>query len=304
MATQIERRSIFGKHLRLGSLFVVFCFCSTSQIISAEFRNPGEFPQEVIVQSGKIGVRFDAAKSWTLSRVEFDGKRLGIDAPGTSYGTVIKFQEKGFVGTGHITEEHAEAVLGLQAELDGLPLQDLAKKELIADQFLFSKKSKIEGFDLENTWFVADDRIEERVHLVATEEMDIDLAYVFMMAWDKSMTDYLAMGLDGNKISGEFEGENKFRVRVPTTWVALYDRDIQTGAVTRILEATESARGFTRLWDKASPYKKHYHQILTRQKVAAGTVFDFRAVTGFFSASQEQWQDRARATAADLVEKP
>lgn len=280
---------------------LVFTLFYSSLLFSSEsegWMGSESLPEaEIRVICGDLLVRFDAQKKWTLSRIEKGGDLIGNDHIGTSYGTVLKYSDVGFVGTGHITEENQELVSQFRIRVNGEWVSD-PKGIYTCDNFYFEKGSTINSVELLNSWEVEANVIREKVSLLAIEETTLDLAYVFMLPWRVSMTNYLASSGGDVVVEGPFDGDNSFKIMKPADWVSIYDEVSGVGVVTKYEEVDELAAGFTRLWDKSSPYKKHYYQIFTKQTLPAGRRYNFRAVTYFFNAPSESW----RSVAASIAE--
>ena len=137
--------------------------------------------------------------------------------------------------------------------------------------------------------------------LHAEGDMQFSRFYVFMYPWAEWMTDYLSATTDGDRVGGAFDCKNGFKVQRACQWVSLYDRAGGVGVVMRYTHMPPDVDYATLLWDRTTPYKKHYAMLWQNSDVAEGSTFTFAVRIGFFDAGVEAWQDRAAEIAASLV---
>ncbi len=281
-----------------GCTPLVFSDSQGRQVTVPEWQSPASWPTEIAATVGDLGVRFDAGKNWTLSRVDHEGERICIDTPGASYGSVAKVKDIGFIGAAHKETGQQEEVLGLRLRVDGEVVAEPVAS-YSCERLELVKESRMHHLRLRDRWLTADGVVEEEVWLRAESPEPLDLLYVFMYPWGKEMTDYMAVTAEGETIAMAFVNDNGFRLERQVRWVALYNRENGHGVVMTLVDAPVEVGLRTRIWDRTSPYKKHYLQIWSRRTIAPGDTARLRLRSRPFTASAESWQ----AVAAELAER-
>ncbi len=253
------------------------------------------WPVEIVAEAGDLIVRFESRSFWTLYRIDYRGSRLGLDRWGSHYGSVARFPEIGFIGSGH-TESENEQVLDLKLFVDGKPVEK-PQSSTECESIRLEKTSRIRDLVLATVIDVRDNRIVEDVRLKAEKATPVSLIYHFMHPWTDTATEFCAEALDGTFVEGEFTGDNGQKIDRPTRWSAVYDGPSGKGAVTYVLDAPSDDDWRTRYWDVPERYRKHYLATFLGKTVPADQEFHYRVVTAPFDASPTQWREAARRVA-------
>lgn len=248
------------------------------------------WPKEILVNSGKLQVRFESRSFWTLYRVVFDNHPIGIDHFGSHYGSVAMFKGVGFIGSGH-RENEDEKVDKLKLWVDGKEITSPVA-EYTCESFRLKKWSSIKTLDLVTDIVVKNDQIHESVTVSAREDTPVSLIYHFMHPWATSMTNYMAETSDGKSIEDSFVNDNQFRINKKVKWSAVYDSQNQAGAVIINQKTPDDAKSFTKYWDHSERYKKHYLQSFSNQTVKAGIDYTFSIDVIPFTASIDTWKKK------------
>lgn len=258
---------------------------------------PGlSWPGSIVADVGDLQVRFESRSFWTMYRVEYHGKRIGVDRFGSHYGSVAAFRGVGFIGSGH-TENEDEQVLSVNLYVDGV--EQPQPSEAIAGEFVrLRKRSRIRSLLLETDILVKDDCIVEDVTLSASEPTPVDRIYHFMHPWTPKAREYAAELTDGTMVSGVFNDARDFKVDAPTRWSAVYDETTGAGGVIAVLDTPEGRPWKTWYWDVPNTYRKHYLVTFQNEVVPAGVRFHYRAAVIPFTAEKKGWIDEARRAAA------
>ena len=259
-------------------------------------------PQSFYVSSGDLKIRFDAKKFYTMNRIEYKGKLLGVDNPGSHYGTVFSFAGIGFIGTGH-TENQKENLKSLEAWSNGkkIGLGNLKNNEEIrSSDFRLVRKSEIKGIEISNTIEIKGNAIREEVELAPAEDVKIAFVYDFMHPWTIEMDRYAAETDDGKEENGTFIGDGKFKVNKGFNWTAFYSASLNMGTVLRKIENSSPGKSIIMLWDKPPTYRKFYLRSSAGETLKKGAVYKLALKTGFFESQPEEWLSVVKKTADNL----
>jgi hypothetical protein len=255
---------------------------------------PETWPDSFVADIGDLQLRFESRSFWTLYRIDFKGERLCLDKWGSHYGSVAKFPDVGFIGSGH-TENEDEVVLGVQLSVDGVNVS--VPPDVVSGASLkFEKRARLRTLLLDTVVEVRDNHIVEEVQLQADADTPISLIYHFMHPWTPEMTHFLGELSDGKRVSGVFDDDKAMEIDAPTRWSAVYDAKRGLGAVTVVTDAPEK-NWRTRYWDVPGRYRKHYFTTFMNKTVPAGEMFHYRIVTLPFSAAQDAWEEEATRVA-------
>jgi hypothetical protein len=175
----------------------------------AQVPGNADWPRDFVVNSGDLQTRFESRSFWTPYRIEYRGKRLGVDRFGSHYGTTINFPGTGFIGSGH-TENADELVHQIALTVDGKPVA-IPPAEITANKMELRKQSQIRDLHLQTVVTVENNRLREAVTLTATEPTPINVAYHFMHPWAPTARHFLGELQDGTELQGEFVGDRKHR---------------------------------------------------------------------------------------------
>ena len=262
--------------------------------------SPGaDWPESITARVGALSVRFESRSFWTLYRIDHEGVRLCLDSWGSHYGSVAKFPDVGFIGSGH-TENEDEVVESLAFYVDGVGVPIPSDVES-AESVRLEKQSRLRTLRLHTVVTVLPDRIHESVSVSAMEDTPLELMYHFMHPWDPAMTHYVGEQRDGTVLRGAFDNDKKQELDVPTTWSAVYNKQQQRGALTVVLDAPEQDWR-TRYWDVPNRYRKHYFTTFLGETVLAETRHDYRIVTIPFQSGVDIWEEHAHVLADEARE--
>jgi hypothetical protein len=258
------------------------------------------WPPSIVVTCGDLSTRFEARSFWTPYRLDYRGVRLGKDSFGSHWGTTVTFRGmRGFVGSGH-RENEDEVVESVELLRDGEKVDVVAlgrgKTELALTgrEFLFRKRSSLCGkLRLVCETRLTGEVLEETVTMRCDEDLPMSLVYHFMHPWLVAMSDYLAEGLDGKIIAGEFVGDGGGRIEVPVKWSAVYSRQLGKGTVTSTVETPQGYPWKIHYWDRKDIYRKHYFVAFQNATIPPGIDLRYRLRTRAFECDAESWHQRA-----------
>lgn len=257
------------------------------------------YPDSVEVRCGKLNVRLGAATFWNMNRIEYDKLPISADLAGAYWGTVCEFPELGFLGSGHKGEDgRSEKVLDIKMFSDGklLSPEDVANLGIIkCAEFRMEKKAQIENIVFDYVLVIKNDRLIESCALNSSHDIALKLMYNFMHPWSEEMTDFYIQ-INGEKSKqGTFAADNKFPHQDKFTWVAIYDKNIEAGVVSKA--SGDDVLLF--LWDRGV-YKKCYLCSFFGKTMKSGEDVSYSMTTDFFKASPDAWLDVAKEKASQL----
>lgn len=249
------------------------------------------FPRSVTVECGDLSVRFESRSFWTLYRVDYRGRRLGLDRFGSHYGNVFHFPGIGFIGSGH-TENENEELLELSLFLDGKAVTN-PEPEMRASQVKLVRKSRIRGLVVDSVIEIDGRRITEHTSVEAQKETKLSYAYFSMYPWSTEFTDYAV--LDPGGVQGEFTDSRNFLVRSAAKRVALYSRPLGCGVLTEIRSEENVAPRQEDYWDYPDRYRKHYSRVLIGRTLKPGERAEMTLRVTPFEAAADKWKEVAAA---------
>ena len=252
-------------------------------------------PESFYLLSGELKIRFDAKKFYTMNRIEYKGKLLGVDNPGSHYGTVLNFPGIGFIGSGHV-ENEKEQLNSLDVYADGkkVILEDLQNDaEIKAADFKLVRNSKIKAVNLANTITIKNNIIDEQIVLTASEDTKFALLYNFMHPWTTEMDEFIAESPDAARETGNFDGDGKFKYNKEMKWVAVYSRNLKACAVSRLVENDCPSKSIVMLWDKPPSYRKFYLRSFAGETLKKDTPVHLHLRTSFLECQPADWQKAA-----------
>ena len=258
-----------------------------------------KWPKDILVNSGNLQVRFESRSFWTLYRIEYKGKRIGVDNYGSHYGSVAKFKDIGFIGSGH-TENDKEKIKKISVTVDGKKVTIPQAVYPQCKSFSLSKVSMVRSIQLSTVVDIADDKIVETVTVEAIKPEKLDLFYHFMHPWSPTATDYIAETTDGKIIQNTFKGDKGFKIEKPVKWSAVFDATLNTGAVIFLSELPANARFSVKYWDMPPRYRKHYLQTMNKVELKPGTKYSYRAIVVPFAATPDDWKKQVIAIVKGL----
>jgi hypothetical protein len=257
-----------------------------------------EWPGSILITCGDISTRLENRSHWTLYRLDYKGKRLGVDNYGAHYGSVAFFKNIGFIGSGHCENGDSEKVISKELKINqkdvGIP-----KDSYKCDSMEFIKVSKLRSLKLDTDIKLSSNRLIETVTVNAEKPEKLKLIYHFMHPWVTSCSDYIAQTLDGKIIDEKFINDSKFRLSKPVKWSGVYNDKLKIGQITYISCMPEKEKFIVKYWDIQTRYRKHYLEI-RRGLYEPGKSYRYQVVIEFFSAEPENWKATATAKANEI----
>ncbi|MEQ9409872.1 MAG: hypothetical protein RIK87_19200 [Fuerstiella sp.] len=277
--------------------FLVLLLYFAANASAQNFRpNLGPDLPTITVSCGDITVLLRRETQWTPGRFDFRGTPMTTEH--SAYGTVFRFPEVGFIGTGHL-ENEPEDLQSLSFFLDGKPLPE-PQATLTGQSFRFFRESRVRGFRLTNVIEIKANRLYETATITADADTPLDLVYHFMHAWTPTMSELLA-GNDGHAdddilqpLLDDQNADRSFYINRAVDWVAVYEPDSQQFAVSRLLEAPEATENSSKVWNCVGTYRKYYLTAFHHQSVPKGFSGTWKMVTAFGRANRDDWQSAAR----------
>jgi hypothetical protein len=284
-------------------LLTLTLIITAASILSAQCTkyDPNQWPADIIANVADLHVRFESRSFWTLYRINYKEKILGIDQFGSHYGTVARFPGIGFIGSGH-RENEDERILSLQLKVDGKPVTKPAQRYDCKSIELL-KTSRIKNLTFNTYIKVADNRIDEEVTLKALSATDVNSVIFFMHPWSTDFSDYAAFDTDP-MITGKFADSKKFMIEKPARMTSVYCEKLQMGVVEYLSKVPENVIFRTRYWDVPKRYRKHYLRAFINSTIPPDTEFTFHMTTVPFQSEPDNWLKNAKRTAASLLVQP
>ncbi len=268
------------------------------------------WPQKTVVTVGEIRTRIEGSKMWTLSGIDYQDTMMATED--SAYGTVLTIRNVGHLGTAHFLdvpgkpgEVEKEAVNSLQFYSDDQPVTQVAEsiKLHARTSFRMERSSHIRTLELRTTISVRDGLLAETVRFHAEHEMDLQKAHPMMYAWTPGATKYLYGNEQGIQQRGTFqkEGKTDFQTIRDSRWMACFNPNSGKGSVCYLTKHPADADGWFLLVDAPGVYRKLAVMTFVDKVMPEGFTGTFQAVTGFFSASEQDWEQVALRRARDLA---
>lgn len=257
-------------------------------------------PASVKIKSGNVLIRIDGPKMWTISRIEYKDTLLGVED--SAYGTVFKFTDIGFIGTGHFLDrpDGKENVKQLDFYIDGKKIEN-PPEQLIAKNFKLHKQSTILDCNLDSTVELHHNFIYETAIINTAKKVPLDVMYNFMHAWIPTASDILAHSTTGQELKEKFDDvTRKEFVLKDLEWAAVYDVNSGKGAVSFILSKPQTGGGDLLIVSASKVYRKYYLMSFANQSIPPEFVGTYKMVTAFFEAPKDKWADMVRRVAEKL----
>lgn len=256
------------------------------------------YPDSVNINCGKIKIRLGADVFWNMNRLIYNELPISVDSRGAYWGTVINFPGIGFVGSGHKESGNSEIIISMKMFADDkyISPKDIEQsREIKCNKFRMIKQAQIIDVIFTYTLIIKNNRLIETCDLKATKDTPLKLMYNFMHPWSEKMTDYYIQVSENEIKQGEFKTDGKFPHQSKFKWIAVYDKNIQTGIVSKA--SGNDIRCF--LWDRAN-YKKIYLCSFLGKVMYADQQASYSMVTDFFTSSPTDWTKAAQEIAKEL----
>lgn len=290
--------------MKRSSLPWWICWLTPLPLVAAEPFRPNLGPDlpQFTVTCGDLTLMMRQKSQWTPGRIDFCGKAMTTER--SAYGTVFSFPDVGFIGTAHL-ENEPEILRRLTFFLDDEPVATPAAA-LHGTRFRTVRESDIRGFHLECGIEMKDNRIWETTTVSTKEAIPLKLVYHFMHAWTPTVSEFLAGSDEAGSVEiGEAlpDGDaaaRKFHIQKRVDWVAVREPVSGQLAVSRLLEAPESAGNIAMIWNVPGTYRKYYLRCFNNETVPAGFSGTWRLVTAFGKGDASSWKAVARRLAESL----
>ncbi|MBN2643239.1 MAG: hypothetical protein JXR78_16425, partial [Victivallales bacterium] len=179
------------------------------------------WPKEILITAGDLQTRLEKRSFWTIYRIDWKGKRLGVDNFGSHYGSVANFPGTGWIGSGH-TENEDEKILSIELSIDGKVVKGVPAGKYSCREAVLVKTSALRDLRIRTETHIFSDRIEETVSLKAEKDTPLNLIYHFMCPMTTDMAQWYGIKSDGKSISGNFTGSGGFIANTPMKWLAFH----------------------------------------------------------------------------------
>lgn len=266
------------------------------------------WPQKVVVTVGDVRTRIDGPKMWTLSGIEYRDAVMATED--SAYGSVLTIRNVGHLGTAHFLDVpgkpgavEKEIVTSLRLFVDDKPVSELLPTmNLRGKSFRMERRSKIRALELETSIFLRDGVLIETAHFHANGPIDLRNAYPWMYAWTKDATAFVFGDNKGIQKRGVFrkEGPTASEVIKTSTWMAVYNPASGQGSVCCFLKHPPTADGWFLLIDAPGVYRKVAAYTLEDKVVEAGFKGTYQSAVGFFTATENDWEQHALRRATEL----
>ncbi len=257
------------------------------------------WPKEILITAGDLQTRLEKRSFWTIYRLDWKGKRLGVDNFGAHYGSVANFPSTGWIGSGH-TENEYEKILSIELSIDGKAVKGIPAGKYSCREAVLVKTSALRDLRIRTETRILSDRIEEKVSLKAEKDTPLNLIYHFMCPMTTDMAQWYGIKSDGKSISGDFPGTGGFIANTPMKWLAFHAPSMNSNVLIAITRTPEGVPSFCKVWDQPPRYRKFYFQTFTKGTVAAGKSFDSAVVIIPFDADADNWKNQAEKLAGTL----
>lgn len=252
------------------------------------------WPKEIIITAGDLQTRLEKRSFWTIYRLDWRGKRLGVDNFGSHYGSVANFPGTGFIGSGH-TENEDEKILAIELSIDGKAVKEIPEAKYSCKEAVLIKKSSIKDLVLHTEIRILGDRIEQQVTLSAIKDTQLELIYHFMFPMTTGMTQWCGVSDNGRHIGGTFTGSGGFVASTSVKWLALYAPELGSGVFIAVTQTPQEIPSFAKVWDMPPRYRKFYLQSFTKLSVTANKPFKYAATVIPFDAATDSWKQAAES---------
>ncbi|MDA1230044.1 MAG: hypothetical protein O2856_04655 [Planctomycetota bacterium] len=266
-------------------------------------------PESLTVGVGDLVIRIDGPKMWTLSGIDFQKTVMAVED--SAYGAVFTIRDVGTLGSAHFLdvpnkpgEVEKENVTRLQFFLDDQLVTDLAPKMSINGMsFRMERRSQVRSIDIESSVSLSNGVLIESARVRTDVAVDLRIAAAMMYAWTPTATAYLFGDDQGIRNRGTFlpdtakvaEGGDK-----AARWMAVYDALSGKGAVSYVVKQPPGADTWLQFTDAPKVYRKMRLLFFPEQMMPAGFDGTFQTATGFFSATESEWEPRAQQLATEL----
>lgn len=250
-------------------------------------------PRAIRIECGDIRIELASRFFWNLNGIWYKGENICLQNRGF-YGTVAYFDPLGWVGTGHLENKIGETELNVAFSVDGEPWQP-SNTPVKCTRFEMKKTSLLHQLRLEYILKLENNRLTEYAAVTVENDCRIRNFYHFMHPWAPLFTEYLAGDREGKATSGAFSAaERETIVSKKPDWAAFYAPKEQFGMISAVRD--KSAPPVTNdgwlFWNRLDD-RKLYYVLPGNVTLNKGQRFESGMITGFFSATPENWRKRA-----------
>jgi len=258
---------------------------------------PGE---SFVITCPPYKMEINTVDKFCMRSVSYEGWKC---LPRGSNAMVLVYAPGKFVGGAH-REGGEEIVEKAEFLLDGKTMIPETGKTYAAKNFIRKKTAVLDKLKVESVVELSTEGIVERRQFVALEEQPTSLIYLFMYCWTTSTKHWLGCLTNGEKISGDFIDDNKFKLENDVKWAAEYDPAANKGILIFHPAVIPGKGHKSTFWDVAGIYHKYYLQIDTPALIPKGykSPLAMIVIKGF-SAAQGNWRSQAEMSAEELAIK-
>ena len=259
-------------------------------------------PESLTLVQGEVLIRIDGSKMWTLSGIDYQKNVIAVQD--SAYGSILTIRDVGTLGSAHFLdvpnkpgEVEKENVTHVQFFLDDQLVKDIAPTmNVTGDSFRMERRSVIRSVNLESSLSLRDGVLIESARMRTDAAVDLRIAGGMMYAWTPTASVYLFGDDNGIRNRGTFlnepakptEGGDK-----SARWMAVYDPHRGAGAVCYVVKQPPTADAWLQFTDAPGVYRKLRLLGFPEKIMPAGFDGTFQTATGFFTATESDWEAAA-----------
>ena len=271
----------------MHKLTICFALCSVLLLSAGKSVRQPQGPFQV--QCGDIRIELEPRYYWNINGIWYRNICAGQKEQGF-YGTVIRYADKGWVGTGHMENGIGEKITSLNFFRDGIPFCPDGKT-VLCRRFKMTKRAVLHLAELEYELEVEDGIIRETAGIRMLKQSGVKLLYHFMHNWDNTFTSYRTLSREGKSALGIMPMAKKGELlHFPhPAAAAFYAPSLGIGVLSQV-QSCSSLPDEWRFWNRGRQDRKMYYTALKdEQTVPEGFTGTWRMTTVFFRADEAAW---------------
>ncbi len=255
-------------------------------------------PSKLIIRTPKLTATMEAASSWTIRSLRYDG--VPIIKPAGGQGAVLLTRDGKWVGSA-MSRKITEPVETFMLSSGELGPTQAGAAAVVGDRVVVRKRSRLGGFLHEAETVFEADRFVQHHTFEAVEDLAPRTFYAFLYSFTTAAREWAAQPLRGKLRRGTFKQTGGHAPDVPCAWLAQYDPKTGKGALIYFQTPFYGRGASTQFWDA-----KSYHKLLARPlrgEIRKGTKLDYTIVVQCFAAPADQWVARAQEAVKKLEQE-
>ena len=247
-------------------------------------------PGSLTIFAGDLKIILASAYFWNLNGVWFQNIYTGQYEMGF-WGTVLKYKNLGWVGTGHLENKIGEKILNLEFYRDGEKW--LPDAEAINCKFFrMYKRSVVHKAELEYELELKNNALHENVKIRFLQDSDMDIIYHFMHNWDKAFTEYRVRSRKGKEAAGSMLTRNKGeQLYFDEPYAAsLFAPEYGAALVQKVRIVKPLAKDVWRFWNRGDQDRKIYYTAGEKLRILQGAEGEWKMETRFYRMDINQWK--------------